>query len=151
MTKMAFEAAGTCYCYVAGGGLVRCDNHLTTAEQKLRLFDPRGMYDGTILTIKFNSGFEAFSRGIPYHNYEDWGSGFVIESNRIKDPHPKMPDRMLFSSHEYLDAAIDQLIARHIQLMTDEKEKEGFQDRVDAIERHAIDWRRRGNGKSSGY
>lgn len=89
-------------------GSVRCMDHLSLIEQKLRAALPHGLFDGTMVTITMTSGFENFSRGIPYHNYEDWGQGFTIEGFGIK------------YTHEYLDTAIDEWIKIYVNSLPDE-------------------------------
>lgn len=38
--------------------------------------------DGTLLTIRFISGFEKFNTR-PYHNYETWGQGYRVEGRGV--------------------------------------------------------------------
>lgn len=107
-------------------GSVRCNAHLSLIEQKLRTALPYGMYDGTMVTITMTSGFEHFSRGIPYHNYEGWGQGFTIEGFGVK------------YTHEYLDTAVDGWITKYVESLPevtipDGRKKEWIQKRLAAL------------------
>ena len=99
-------------------GSVRCNNHLTLIEQKLRTALPDGLFDGTMVTITMTSGFESFSRGIPYHNYESWGQGFTIEGFGVK------------YTHEYLDTAIDAWIKLYVDQLPEKTQDLRYKDRI---------------------
>ena len=57
-------------------------NELSAIDRAIRQLprygDP-GMFTGTVLTIRYISGFEIFNTR-PYHNYENWATGYVIET-----------------------------------------------------------------------
>ena len=69
------------------------------------------MFDGVMLTIRFRRGFEIFNTR-PYHNYEDWGDGYEIETY----------DGQKFVAED-LDDAIKKLVAAREQRRVEEKAK----------------------------
>jgi hypothetical protein len=57
---------------------------LWEVDKFIRKLKPNRMTAGTetLLTIEFICGFELFNTR-PYHNYEDWGSGYRISDGVI--------------------------------------------------------------------
>ena len=55
---------------------------LDPVDALLRTTLPVGMFDGTLLTIRMIMGFELFNTR-PYHNYENWSTGYVVEGQGI--------------------------------------------------------------------
>jgi hypothetical protein len=53
---------------------------LSDIDRRLRNLFPTEMWGNneTICTIRLFGGFEIFNGGIPYHNYENWASGYQI-------------------------------------------------------------------------
>jgi len=71
---------------------------LNELDQKLRRIKPVDMSDTTKLTIRMINGFELFNTR-PYHNYETWADGYIVEDEEIK------------VQSEDLDDAINEFIA----------------------------------------
>lgn len=71
---------------------------LNPLDQLIRRTLPAGMFDGAHLTITFFSGFEEFNTR-PYHNYETWSDGYLVEGEGI------------FAKREDLDDAIKEWCA----------------------------------------
>ena len=65
---------------------------LWEADRLLRQAWPAGMNDGVHVTIKLISGFELFNTR-PYHNYETWSNGWVVEDeNGVKAQREDLDD-----------------------------------------------------------
>ena len=54
------------------------NNKLNELDILIRSTVRGGMEEGTLVTIKFNWGFEFFNNR-PYHNYETWSGGYSVE------------------------------------------------------------------------
>jgi hypothetical protein len=52
-----------------------------------------GMAEGTLLIISFVSGFERFNTR-PYHNYETWGQGYVVQEGSIRAEREDLDDAL---------------------------------------------------------
>jgi hypothetical protein len=58
-------------------------NKLNVLDQQLRRATPVGMRTETDVTIQKICGFELFNTR-PYHNYETWSTGYVVEGQGVR-------------------------------------------------------------------
>lgn len=73
-------------------------DQLWEVDRLVRSSFATGMEEGTKIKIKFITGFELFNTR-PYHNYETWSDGWVVEGLGVRTRAEDLDDAM----REFID------------------------------------------------
>ena len=76
---------------------------LNELDRAIRSARPVGMEVGDLLTITRIAGFELFNTR-PYHNYETWSDGYVVEGQGVKVQREDLDDAVNAWCAEYKKA-----------------------------------------------